>query len=159
MCKIPLAAVGCDPATTQRRMLCSFWYLSVNTHAGASKGVRAYICMHAHAYSQVLKRREALKQPRRQRRQLIAAQIPAQAQAASDWRGGCLTRAPRPTRAHPSHPCSSGSVWDAHVCPCTCVSSRTERMRTHAHTSSRAPLCCIQTNKHGWHVAMCTHDS
>ena len=115
-----------------------FVYLIVNMQAGAWKRISTYICIHLHAYSQGLKRREALKQPRRQRRQLIVGQTPAQAQAASDWRGGCLTRAPRATRAHPSHPCSSCSVRDAHVCPCIRVCGRTVRMHTRAHKLTRA---------------------
>ena len=148
MCQSTLADVGCDPAPTKRSTSYGFVHLIVNLQAGACKGMRTYVCIHLRAYSQLRKRREALKQPRRQRRQLIAVQMPAQAQAASDWRGGCLTRAPRATRAHPSHPCSSCSVCDAHACPCIRVCGRTVHMHTHAHKLTRPTL--LHTNRCAW---------
>ena len=123
-----------------------FVYLIVNMQAGPWKPISTYIRIHLHAYSQALKQREALKQPRRQRRQLIVRQTPAQAQAASDWRGGCLTRAPRATRAHPSHPYSSCSVCDLRRrVP---MHTRVQPYCAHAHTCTQAHALYTAAYKH-----------
>jgi hypothetical protein len=54
-------------------------YIYMNACTHNPKGCKPHT--HTHTHSQVMKRRQALEHPLRQRRDLIAVQPPAQAQA------------------------------------------------------------------------------
>ena len=67
------------------------------------------------SYSQALKRREALEHAHRQRRDLIAKEIPAQAHTGWEWRSGCLTCAHGAIWCHASEACSWHKTWHLYL--------------------------------------------